>query len=123
MLSSLHANVHGCALQAVQRDGECKVVAEKDLAAETQVWLLPHVVEATRPGLKELLDTNSLLVETCSQVLQLEGCSPGRQQQGKAWEEACLAHLLMVTCMGAAAEGSGRQQARSSRGHKPCCHS
>ena len=69
-------NAHGCALQAVQRDGECRVVAEKDLAAEEQVWLLPHVIEATRPGLKELLETNSLLLETCSQVL-LEGCPPG----------------------------------------------
>ncbi len=85
-------DVHGCDLQAVQRNGECKVVAEKDMAAEHQVWLLPHVVEATRPGLKELLDTNSLLLETCSQVLQLEESPQGMQQQGKAWEEACFAH-------------------------------
>ena len=118
----LHANEHGCALQAVQRDGECKVVAEKDLAAENQVWLLPHVIEATRPGLKELLDANSLLVETCSQVLQLEGCPPGTQQQGKAWDEACFAHLLVVTYTSVAAKGSRRQQVRSSRECKPCFH-
>ena len=98
------------------------MVAEKDLPAETQVWLLPHVVEATRPGLKELLDTDSPLVETCSQVLQLEDSPPGTQHQGKAWQEACSAHLLMVTHMGAAAEGSGRQQVRSSRDYKPCFH-
>ena len=87
MLVMAWQNNPGALLQAAASGGVCKVTATRTVSSESDVWLLPHLVNETRPALHAALsgsnDSNTSgagdldVLQICRDLLSADAACDG----------------------------------------------